>query len=348
MWQRVLHGGSLELREEVTQVLSEEKNYKTCFRYACCGLSDQLTKRDGDVFVTPKGCGHKLCPRCGRRRGGKYAKRVIGWLANRPHGDLWQMVLTQRVTEGETLKAARARMAPKQRKYMRWLDRRGLIGAMTVVHIVWSPRANGWHYHVHILVELPKGKMKKQELLDQWVHESGEEKARTGEDQARLICGAGPALDELKDDSGDTDFWTESKGPIAKAVQYPLRDLVQGVSAWRLGGDKERMNACARELVRDASGWKCFRAWGLWRKAVEVEEVEEDEKEGEDKEAAAAPGSPTPLGSVGHLWRAARNGCAEAREVFAQLERSVRNDSEFAKRLIKYCRLCLIHKIEKG
>lgn len=340
-WQRVLHGGSLELRQAVTKVLSEEKEVKSCFRYACCGLSDQLVKRGGDVFVGPKGCGHKLCPRCGRRRGGKYAKRIIEWLAHKPHGDLWQMVLTQRVQEGESLKCARDRMAPKQRRYMRWLDRRGMTAGMTVVHIVWSPRAKGWHYHVHILAQMPANKMTQKDLLDQWVHESGDEGCRTGEEQARRICNAGPAIEELKDDGGDTDFWRESKGEVAKAVQYPMRDLAQGVSAWRLGGDVEQMEECARELVRHATGWKCFRAWGEWRKKCPVEKVEEEDQTEDCDESAPAPGSPTPLGYVGYLWRRARKGDQAAREVFAQLERSVRNDSEFAKRLIRFCRTCM-------
>lgn len=336
----MLHGGALELRQAVVGVLAGEKGYKTCFRYACCGLADQLVRKDGEVFVSPKGCGHKLCPRCGRRRGGRYAKRIIGWLAEKPHGDLWQMVLTQRTVEGELLKGARARMAPKQRAYMRWLTRRGLIGAMTCVHVVWSSRSNAWHYHTHILVELPGGKMKKHELLDQWKHESGEEGCHIGEQQARLIVSAGGAIEELKEDSGDADFWQESKGPVARAVQYPLRDLVQGVSAWRLGGEPDQLRACAAELVRDASGWKMFRAWGVWRKPVVVDDVEKDEKEEGDEDGAAAPGSPDPLGTVGRLWRAARGGDLAAREAFHSLERSVRNDSEFAKRLVRYCRLC--------
>jgi hypothetical protein len=335
----VLHGGALDLRRVVIDVLLEEKSAKLGFRYACCGLGDHLARRGDEVFVQPKGCGHRLCPRCGRRRGGKYAKRIIGWLARREHGDLWTMVLTQRVVQGESLKAARARMAPKQRSYMRWLSRRGLIGAMTAVHIVWSPRAKGWHYHVHILVELPRGTMTVSELLEQWGKEGGDGEHRTGEKQARMVVSAGPALTELDQDGGDADFWHESVSQVARSVQYPLRDLVQGVSAWRLGGDEEQMRARARELVRDAQGWKMFRAWGDWRKAPPP--VAKDDQDAE-KSAAAAPGpagDADSLGTVGRLWRRARGGCAAAREVFERLEASVKNDSEFAARLVRYCRL---------
>lgn len=321
-------------------VLVEEKSAKAAFRYACCGLGDQLTRKGDEVFVSPKGCGHKLCPRCGRRRGGRYAKRIIGWLGEHEHGDLWQVVLTQPVIEGEPLAKARKRMAKKQRSYMRWLTRRGLVGAMTVVHCPWSSRSNGWHYHVHVLVEMPRGSMTVQELLTQWVKEGGEGEHRVGEKQARLVLSAGPAIAELKEDSGDADFWHESVSAVARSVQYPLRDLVQGIAAHRMGGDCGLMRECARELVKDAGGWKMFRAWGRWRKACVPAEVQKpDEPDAEGDSATPAPG-PTPLGTVGRLWRAARKGDAAAREVFRLLEASLKNDSEFAVRLVRYCRLC--------
>lgn len=337
-WQQVLHGGCYEVRREVIGVLAEIKGAKSAFRYACCGLADQLTKRGDEVFVTPKGCGHKLCPRCGRRRGGKYAKRIIQWLAYQDHGDLWMVCLTQRVVKGETLKQARARMAPKQRNYMRWLSRRGLIGAMTTVHMTWSQRSDGWHYHVHVVVEMPKGKVSKEELLERWVVEAGGEKVRTADEQCRLVVGAGPAITELQEDNGDSDFWSEVKSEVGRSVQYPMRDMAQGISATRLGGDAERMRECATEMVRDACGWKCYRAWGRWTTAVVIPEETEEEKKEEDEEKGAAPGAPMPLGPVHRLWRQARQGDQAMKEVFRRLEASVRNDSEFGKRLIQYCR----------
>ena len=321
-------------------MLLEEKSPKLGFRYACCGNGDQIVTRGDETFVSPKGCGHKLCPRCGRRRGGKYAKRIIGWLAERPHGDLWQVVLTQPVVKGERWKVARKRCEKKVRNYMRWLTRRGLVGAMTAAHSPWSGRSDGWHYHVHVLVELPAGSMSKEELLQQWVKEGGEEKHRVGDKQARLVISAGPAILELKEDTGDADFWSEVKSDVAKSVQYPLRDLAQGVSSIRLGGDVGRMKECARELVRDASGAKMFRAWGQWRKAVVPAEVQVDDSAAAEGVSPGSPASPVPLGTVGRLWRAARLGDSAARAAFAGLERSVRNDSEFAVRLVRYCRLC--------
>lgn len=250
------------------------------------------------------------------------------------------MVLTQRVVKGESLKAARARMAPKQRSYMRWLTRRGLIGAMTAVHVVWSTRAEGWHYHVHILVELPAGTMTLRELLDQWVKEGGEGEHRVGEKQARMVVSAGGPIVELREDGGDTDFWSESPSAVARSVQYPLRDLASGVNASKLGGDREQMDKCARELVRDAQGWKMFRAWGDWRQPPPPPPSEEKSDEQEKADAPAAPGSADPLGTVGRLWRRARAGDEVVREVFRRLEASVKNDSDFGVRLVRYCRLC--------
>lgn len=343
-WQRVLHGEQMELRQVVCGVLLETKGVKLAFRYACCGVSDQVVKGPTGVHVAPRGCGHRLCPRCGRRRGAKYARRIMGWLGYHEHGDLWSVVLTQQVRSGESLADARARMAPKQRRYMRWLTRLGLIGAMTTVHVVWSKGGGGWHYHVHVLVEMPLGSASRSSLLDGWSSCAGGEYIVTEEEQCRLVLAAGPAVAELRDDGGDADFWQESHGPVAKAVQYPMRDMAQGVSAWRLGGDLERVREAATELQRSSSGWKLFRAWGRWRKlcpaAVAAEEVKVDEvTDGTDSEKSAPPCKAEGVGTVHRLWKEARAGNAFARSVFEALEPTVRNASEFAKRFVKYCRL---------
>ena len=343
-WQRVLHGEQNELREVVVGVLLETKGVKLAFRYAACGVSDQIVKGPNGVHVAPRGCGHRLCPRCGRRRGAKYSRRIMGWLGHEAHGDLFVVCLTQEVRRGESLAAARARMAPKQRRYMRWLTREGMTAGMTTVHVVWSKASEGWHYHVHILVEVPGGKFSVDDLLAGWKTASAGEYCVTGEEQARLVVGAGGAIAELRDDGGDSDFWHESHGPVAKAVQYPMRDMAQGVSAWRLGGDLDRVREAATEIQKSSAGWKLFRAWGRWRKpcaaAVAAQEVKVDEQsDGKDSEKSAPPGKAEGVGTVHRLWKEARSGNAFARSVFEALEPTVRNASEFAKRFVKYCRL---------
>lgn len=342
----MLHGDAMPLREVVTEVLLKSKGTKLAFRYAACGLADQVVNGDAGMHVAPRGCGHRLCPRCGRRRGAKYAQRIIGWLGHETHGDLWSVVLTQQVRKGESLADARARMATKQRRYMRALTTRGLVAAMTTVHVVWSKAGEGWHYHVHVLAELPGGLTTAAELLEWWGTCAGGEYVQTGEEQSRLVLGAGGAVGELRDDSGDSDFWSESKGPVARAVQYPLRDMAQGVSAWRLGGDLDRVREAAAEIQRTATGWKLFRAWGRWRKAcpaaLAATAVKEDagEEGAEDKKAVPSSGDEG-LGTVHALYRRAKAGEEFAKAIFVALEPTVRNASDFAKRFVAYCRVAI-------
>jgi hypothetical protein len=221
---------------------------------------------------------------------------------------------------------------------MRWLDRRGLVGAMTAVHITRNDVSQSWHYHTHIIVELPAGTMTKREMLEKWKEIAPDSRVDFEEHQCRLAVTAGPKIEELAKDSGDADFWSEVPSQAAKAVQYPLRDLVQGVTAWRLGGDESQLRAVADELLRSATGWKLFRAWGRWRKncPAAVAAAKGEAKEGE--EGKGTPGSPTPLGTVLRVWRAARKGDEGARDALRRLERSCRNVSDFARRLVKFCR----------
>lgn len=345
-WQRVIHGEGLDLRGPVLEALISSRSTATALRYAMCGFSDRIVRGEGGAEVHARGCGHRLCPRCGRRRGGKYSRRIMGWLGYEDHGDILSICITHRVIPGESLAAARTRMAGKQRKFMRWLTRAGMVGAMTVAHVVWSLKRGGWHYHVHVLAEMPAGTMTEDRILAGWKEAAAPEWVSTDEKQRRLVCAAGPAMKELRDDAGDPDFWVEAASAVAKSVQYPLRDIVQGVSQWRLGGDPERVNACAAELVQTASGWKMFRAWGRWRHkcpaagaaAVKVEpEVKPPEEDGAGKKKAA-PGGPEVMGTVSRVWREARKGSVAARAVFRQLEGTVRHNTKFARRFVWFCR----------
>lgn len=339
----MLHAESLDLRRVVTRLLLDEKGAKYAFRYAACGSGDVAVGDAAGAHVEPRGCGHRLCPRCGRRRGGKYAQRVLGWLGHESHGDVWSVVLTQQVRAGESLRDARDRLGVKQRRFMRALTGIGMVGAMTAAHVVWSKGANGWHYHTHVLVELPGGRVTAAELLERWVDAAKGEYVQVSDEQARLVVGAGGPIVELVDDDGNPDFWSESRGPVAKAVQYPLRDLAQGVSGWRLGGDAERVEATAREILRSSVGWKLLRAWGRWRKAcpaaLAAKAVEEAGEEGDtDGKASGVVTREEGLGTVHRLYWQARAGSVYARDVFRLLEPSVRNASDFAKRFVAFCR----------
>jgi hypothetical protein len=329
-------------------VLLRERSDAAAFRYAACGLGDTLVRADGSVHCSPRGCGHRLCPRCGRKRGGRYARRIMGWLGYESHGDLWSIVLTQRVCKGEGLGTCKNRMARKQRMFLRWATRIGMDAGMTTTHIVWAQRGDGWHYHVHCLLEFPAGLTCKQGLWDKWREISDGEPPEEPNDAVRLVREAGAPIVALRDDGGDPEFWRESRDDSARAVQYPMRDLAQGISAARLGGSPERMEAAAAELVSAAHGWKLFRAWGKWRKACPAAlAAEKGAKEGEAATAAdegekkkAAPGAAKEsLGTVRSVWFRARRGDDEARQVLKEFERTVSNSSEFAKRFVRWCRL---------
>lgn len=347
-WQRVLHGDSAAVRSAVVRVLLRAKTTALAFRYAACGLADTLVRGESGVHCSPRGCGHRLCPRCGRKRGGRYARRIMGWLAYERHGELWSIVLTQRVRPGELVRDARARMASKNRAFMRWITRVGMTAGMTTTHIVWSKRKEGWHYHVHCLLDVPAGLTSKEALWDKWKEISGDDCMSDPEDAVRLVRGAGPPIESLKEDGGDPEFWKESRDVSARAVQYPMRDLAQGVSAWRLGGDPARVEAAAEELVISAAGWKLFRAWGAWRKACPAAlaaekaaapgEAATAEDEGAKKKPV--PGSKgDPLGTVRQVWFAARRGEVWARDAMRDFEKTVSNASDFARRFVRYCRL---------
>lgn len=377
----VLHAGCFMVREQVVSLLVEDGREKQAFRYALCGSGDRLQMRDGAASVGVRGCGHSLCPRCGRRRGAKYVRRVQGWLAYEPHGEIWNICLTQKIIRGESLVDARDRMSTKCRTFMRWLSRRGLIGGTTAHHIVWNQASDGWHYHVHIVAELPdeavdveregeaefaaavkglpkgvgdgpevkgQGKWVSPDMRREWDRIGAER----GEKLAPLFCHrimvSGAAISELREDSGDTDFWKESTSEVARVVQYPMRDMAQGVSAWRLGGDPGTVKGVCRELLRNAKGWKLRRAWGRWRKtcpaaAAAAKPAGKPDDEGADadaagkKKAAVGPG-PVDLGTVRSVWKRAVAGDGEARAAMKSLEMSVRNKGDFAKRLVRYCR----------
>ena len=344
----MLHGDAVEVRRAVVRGLLKTRSVALAYRYAACGIGDQLVRTAGGVHVSPRGCGHRLCPRCGRKRGGRYARRILGWLAYEPHGDLWSIVLTQRVKPGEGVDTTRRRMAGKQRQFMRWCTRRGMTAGMTTVHIVWSQRKDGWHYHTHCLLEFPAGQMAATDLWQEWREISnGEPPADAGE-AVRFVRAAGPPIESLREDAGDPEFWKESRDVSARAIQYPLRDMAQGIAAKRLGGDPARMELAARELVVKAAGWKLFNAWGKWQRACPAAlAADEAARRGEaatakdeGKEPAKVVGSPREsLGTVRSVWFAARRREQWAVDALREFERSVSNNSPFAKRFVRWCRL---------
>lgn len=282
-----------------------------------------------------------MCPRCGRKKGRPLIKRIFGWLAAVDHGDIFTMCLTQRVQVGESLPDARARMVKKEQRYLDGLKDAGMIGGASCTHIVWSPGANGWHYHVHLLLELPAGQWTCDDLRELYRDVAGCEEVQTDEQCSRLVCAAGPADPSIGDAGSDPDFWSERSEGLAAAVQYPVRDIAQGISAKRLGFDRARVSECVEILLTKAKGWKLRRTFGQWRKPVPDEVAEEVSLDAPDAKAATPGASPHPVvyGTVHRVSRFAAAGGAEQRQLMAWLESSVRNNTDFGKRFVAFCRM---------
>lgn len=353
-WQRVLHGPETMLREEVTKAILKRHGERSAFRYAACGLGDRMVKDAKGPHVAPMGCGHRLCPRCGRSKGRPIVKRVFGWLAAKEHGDIFTMCLTQRVREGESLPEARARMTRFEQEYLAWLKDLGMTSGVSVAHTPWSEFANGWHYHVHLLIEMPSSfrtsrgacmtprRLRAMYRLLRW-SESVQVKAAS----ASLVTRAGPADPTLLDGSCDLDMWSERSEGLAKAVQYPVRDIAQGISAKRMGNNRERVAECVDVLLTKAKGWKLRRTVGQWRKkapdlAPKAKPEEAASEAGGAAAAASAPcspgGKPIVYGTVHRCARFAAKGNEELRVLFRALEAGNRNDTDFGKRLLAFCR----------
>lgn len=339
-WQRVLHGNETMLREEVTKALLDKHGEKSAFRYAACGLADRMVRDAGGLHVAPMGCGHRLCPRCGRTKGKPMINRIFGWLAAKEHGDVMTMCLTQRVIRGETLPAARARMVRKEQEYLAGLKAEGLISAASCAHPIWSEFADGWHYHVHLLLEFPKGTMSARGLRARWLWWNRGERLQADERSSSLVVAAGPADPKLIDGSSDPDFFTERSDGLAAAVQYPVRDIAQGISAKRLGGDRVKVAECVAVLLNKAKGWKLRRTYGQWRKKPPaLAPTAQPEKTEEEKKAASTPaGVAVVFGTVHQCGRQAARGDAKMKELFCELEVNNRNDTDFGKRLLTFCR----------
>jgi hypothetical protein len=316
---------------------------RLALRYALCGTGDVLVIGEGGAQVRPHSCKHRLCPRCGRNSGKRIVRRLMQWIATTPHEDIFAICLTQRTDPSEGVVAARARMLRKLRRFMKWLKKADCLAYMRAHHIIASKRGEGWHYHVHLLLEFPGGRMTTQVLIDAYDAAAAPEESTRDPNSCRLVVAAGPAIKELAKDEGQLDFWNESPSAVARAVQYPIRDLAQGVSAMRLGDDGDRLRECVTELVRESNGWRLRDVGGRWKRKPPTPE---DPEEGAEERDASAASSAVPgcegecrgVGTVHRVMKRALAGDPEARGWLYALECSARNQTEFAKRLVAFCR----------
>lgn len=222
----------------------------------------------------------------------------------------------------------------------------GLRSALATYHVTWS-MDGGWHYHCHMVVEWEANT--EFEELGAWVSRDWEwAKMDSGEGKTdvfvREVVGPGPAFGEGEIE-GQGELWKESRDPVLAALQYVVRDVLQGVEKWvgRITNVED-----AGSFAEAVGGAKLHRLYGVWRKQLG--------KRGE----AAAPvegAGMAPAGSgktsfkdgkawtiVGRmdavLWEA-RSGVAQAVECVRRLLSVYSNKGLVWKRLVRTVRGCV-------
>lgn len=267
-WQWVIHGDTLDYRKVVVRWLCMQEKWNQAKRFAMCGRGDLgFNEFAGDgVKVVPMGCGCRFCPRCSRRSGRRFLKRVASHLQSRPHGSMWHVVLTQRVQRSETLDEARERFGKAWKRFYTRLRKGGMESALCTYHVTAS-LDGGWHYHCHLLVEwgvavdTSTGAGKVSEDWHWAKRDSGDSRMEVF---ARQICDAGPAFEaETNDRQGE--FWKESEDAVTAALQYVVRDILQGVEKW-VG--KIRNVEDAGAFAEALGGCKMHRLYGAWRRQL--------------------------------------------------------------------------------
>lgn len=237
-------------------------------------------------------------------------KRVFGHLKSRPHGCIWHFVFTQQVIAGEPLCQTMARFAAKWRRIYGMLRRLGMRAGLATYHTKWST-CGGWHYHLHLAVEWggeSDGEREGERLEVKW----RKELRGAGEPEVplfrRVVCGPGPAM-SFEAEQAQGEFWGESTDPVEQALQYILRDVLQGVEAWTSGLSSPTEVA---DFVCAIEGTKGRRLYGDWRLPVPVEPDEQTAAGGEAAGGTETQGKEREewlkLGSMDAVLSAAANG----------------------------------------
>ena len=267
-WQWIIHGDTLDYRKVVVRWLCLQEKWNVAKRFAMCGRGDLgFNEFAGDgVKVVPMGCGCRFCPRCSRRCGRRFLSRVSKHLASREHGSLWHVVLTQRVQRSETLEEARDRFGKAWKRFYPRLRRSGMESALCTYHVTAS-LDGGWHYHCHLLVEW-RVDVDACDIVDRVSDDWHWAKRDSGDSRmevfSRQVVGAGPAIvEEAAEKQGE--FWKESDDPVMAALQYVVRDVLQGVEKW-VGKIKNLEDAGS--FAEALGGSKLHRLYGAWRRQL--------------------------------------------------------------------------------
>ncbi|MBA7656192.1 hypothetical protein ES703_64107 [subsurface metagenome] len=338
-WQWVIHGETRELRKLAVVALLRQKGGQAAKRYALCGRGDEMrTNQRGAFRIIPHGCGERVCPRCSRKRGVKFLRKVEHHLAVEPHGYLYHMVLTQRVLHYEKLVESASRFNAKWKRMRPWLGQQGMTAALATIHINWS-RKGGWHYHMHLFLEITS-LLARESVEKVWwrLLEEMDHTEKAAPCFLRKLADPGPALSELFESAGQVEFWSEASSEMGTALQYPLRDILAGVTNWSLGeADAKRME----ELVRDTQSMQSHRTYGRWRLPVTPAEEEDEDAEVERIREEVNTMGWLSLGIMDQVQVAACVGTSFCVEGLMWLERNVRNESVFGRRVVNFCRVVI-------
>lgn len=269
-WQWVIHGDTRGYRRGAVRYLLRAGKLDKALKFALCGRGDIVVeKREGEgVRVVPRGCGCRFCPRCSRRSGHRFLKRVGGHLEGRAHGVISHFVLTQPVRREEGVGESRKRFEKAWKRWYVALRAAGMEAALLTQHV--KPRATvGWHFHGHCIVEWKggvdvEGATAKLERV--WQAAAKEEEGREKELFCRRVCDAGEALGE-GGLGGQGELWSEPVGAVQRVLQYAIRDVVQGCESWvhSLTTDEQ-----VSEFAGVIDSAKLHRLFGSWRKAAVV------------------------------------------------------------------------------
>ena len=345
-WQWVIHGDTREYRQGVVRFLCRQGEWTRAFRFAMCGRGDIACEEVGgdDVRVKARGCGCRFCPRCSRRSGQRFLRRISGHLETAPHGEIWHVVLTQRLRPGEPVQVAAERFGKAWKRWYGALRRAGMRSALLTQHV--KPRPGvGWHYHGHCVVEFNPGvdgSAACAALETKWQRAVGTAEFWEKGLFRRLVCGPGPAMG--KGGMGDQgEFWSEPEGAVQRCLQYTVRDVVQGCEGWV---EHLRTVEDIEGFVQVIAGAKLHRLYGAWRKKSAEESVG-DGSLSEDK-AAAAPVGPNKgsdkvwheIGNISRVWETARSGDTVSLGYLERLNSRYRNHGKLYRRLARALQSC--------
>ena len=332
-WQRVLHGETDRWRSVMVDLLLEDGGSEKAWRYAACGRGDELVRRvDGSLGVKPLCCGSAVCPRCSRKRGVRFARRVREHLARAPHGRLEHVVFTQLVIRGESLASCSDRFEKRWNRMRGWWSRRGLSAGLLTIHTTWS-RFGGWHLHGHLLCEVEPGGADGAAALGWWRDQcsaENPERDTSGAGFVRVVVQAGGPLVVTDFHADAVDAGAVERMAVCRALDYPLKDVYQGVATRAMRNAPE---AALRELVSCVKRLRRHRLIGRWRaKAPEAAAT------GNEAAVAAVPTMGESLGRLDVIRESARSGDWFAAALLREFESGYSGPCASSVMFVAFCR----------